>query len=65
MMTKINTYVKESYHEMMHEVTWPTMETLQKSTMIVISATLITTLIVWLMDTGAASLLKGLYTVFK
>lgn len=63
-MNKISTYFKESYRELIERVTWPTMEQLQQSTMIVLVATLVITAIVWLMDFASNSLLKFIYSFF-
>jgi preprotein translocase subunit SecE len=49
-MNKIATYVRESYKELTEKVTWPTWPQLQQSTMIVIVATIVITLVVWGMD---------------
>lgn len=64
-MNRVTAYVKESYHELLEKVTWPTWQQLQQSTMIVLAATLIVTAIVWLMDLGIASLLNLFYSIFK
>jgi preprotein translocase subunit SecE len=64
-MNKISTYFKESYHELVDKVTWPTWAQLQQSTMIVLIATLVITGIVWLMDFASNSLLKVIYSLFK
>jgi preprotein translocase subunit SecE len=64
-MSKIVSYVKDSYRELLEKVTWPTWHQLQQSTMIVLVATLIITAIVWLMDLGIASLLDLFYSIFK
>lgn len=64
-MSKIATYFKESYRELMEKVTWPTWTQLQQSTMIVLAATLIITGIVWVMDFLAGGALKFLYKLFQ
>ena len=64
-MNKIATYVKDSYNELMHKVTWPTWEELQQSTMIVLVATIIITAIVALMDFVSNGVLKNIYSLFK
>jgi len=63
-MNKITTYFSESYKELVEKVTWPTWAQLQQSTMIVLVATLLITLIVWLMDFASNSLLKLIYSFF-
>ena len=49
-MNKISTYFRDSYKELMEKVTWPTWTQLQQSTMIVLAATLLITVIVLVMD---------------
>jgi preprotein translocase subunit SecE len=63
-MNKITTYFSESYKELVEKVTWPTWAQLQQSTVIVLVATLLITLIVWLMDFASNSLLKLIYSFF-
>ncbi|MCW5906891.1 MAG: preprotein translocase subunit SecE [Chitinophagales bacterium] len=49
-MEKIRLYFIEAYDELMHKVTWPTWAELQESSVIVLVASLIISLIVVLMD---------------
>jgi preprotein translocase subunit SecE len=49
-MSKITSYVRDSYKELTEKVTWPTWPQLQQSTMIVLVATIVITLIVLAMD---------------
>lgn len=64
-MNKIKHYIQESYHEMVHKVSWPSWEELQSSTMIVLIATVIVTAIVWLMDIGSNTVLDNYYKLFR
>ena len=64
-MNKISTYFKDSYHELMEKVTWPTWQQLQQSTTIVLIATIIITALVWVMDFASNSVLKFVYSLFK
>lgn len=64
-MGKLSAYLKESYDELMHKVTWPTWSELQQSTVIVLVATVLITLVVWLMDSASSSVLKFIYSLFK
>ncbi|WP_152267447.1 preprotein translocase subunit SecE [Agriterribacter humi] len=64
-MNKISAYLKDSYHELMEKVTWPTWQQLQQSTTIVLIATLIITALVWVMDYASNSILKFVYSLFK
>lgn len=40
-------YVKESYNELVHKVTWPTFAQLQNSTVVVMVASLIFAIVIW------------------
>ncbi len=62
-MNKVGNYIKDSYRELAEKVTWPDWAQLQQSTMIVLVATIIITLIVWLMDFLAGGGLNFLYKI--
>jgi preprotein translocase subunit SecE len=64
-MNKITTYFRESYKELMEKVTWPTWIQLQQSTVIVLVATLLITLVVWIMDLASSSVLHFTYSLFS
>lgn len=64
-MNKIKQYIQESYHELVHKVSWPTWEELQSSTMVVLIATVILTLIVWGMDIVSSTLMENFYKLFR
>lgn len=64
-MNKISTYFRESYHELLEKVTWPSFAQLQQSTMIVLAASGIIMLMIWLMDLGSSQLLKLIYSLFQ
>lgn len=65
-MSRITTYFSESYKELVEKVTWPTWAQLQQSTVIVLVATLIITLLVGSMDFVSNLILKqGIYSFFK
>ena len=49
-MSKLGNYVKESYDELVHKVSWPTFKELQSSAVVVAVAALILALVVFLMD---------------
>ncbi len=63
-MNKITTYFRESYRELLEKVTWPTWLQLQSSTVIVLVATLLIMLLVWIMDLVSSSLLHFVYSLF-
>jgi preprotein translocase subunit SecE len=63
-MNKITTYFRESYRELLEKVTWPSWPQLQQSTVIVLVATLLITVIVWIMDFVSSSILHFIYSLF-
>jgi len=63
-MNKISTYFRESYKELMEKVTWPSWTQLQQSTVIVLVATLVITIIVYVMDILSSGILKFIYSLF-
>jgi preprotein translocase subunit SecE len=63
-MSKLGTFISESYEELMDHVSWPKWSNLQQSTMIVIGATLFITALVAVMDLGCNFLMKGIYSIF-
>jgi len=64
-MNKLTAYFRDSYKELVTKVTWPGWDQLQQSTMIVLGATLIITLVVSLMDLVASRSLQLIYSLFK
>jgi preprotein translocase subunit SecE len=60
-MNKITAYMKDSFRELTEKVTWPTWMQLQQSTMIVLAATLVITLIVLVMDFATGNGLRFIY----
>ena len=57
-MNKITTYFRESYRELLEKVSWPSWSELQQSTVIVLVATVLITVLVWIMDFIASSVLN-------
>ena len=64
-MNKFTAYIRDSYKELLHKVTWPNWEQLQQSTMIGLGTTLIITLIVMLMDFVSNNGMKLIYSLFN
>lgn len=64
-MSKVANYFRESWKELIERVTWPTWNELQQSTVIVLVATVIITIIISLMDLGSQVALKFIYSLFK
>ena len=50
MFKKIANYCKESYDELVHKVSWPTRSELSSSAVVVLYASLLIALVVFLMD---------------
>ncbi len=63
-MKKIKNYIKESYDELVHKVSWPTWSELQNSAIVVSVASVIIAIVVYLMDLTFSTLLKQFYTLF-
>lgn len=61
---KIGIYMKESYNELVHKVTWPTLKELQNSAIIVMIASIIIALVIFLMDLVFENLLDFIYSLF-
>ena len=60
-MKKIRKYIKESFTELIHKVTWPTWSELQNSTTVVMIASLIIALAVWIMDYAFDNIMSFVY----
>jgi preprotein translocase subunit SecE len=57
-------YIKESYDELMHKVSWPTWSELQNSAVVVSVASLIIALVVFVMDKSFEIILQQFYSLF-
>ena len=62
--TKVVTYFKESYDELMHKVSWPTWSELQGSAIVVSIASLIIAAVVFVMDETFRNILLQFYKLF-
>ncbi|MGI6073646.1 MAG: preprotein translocase subunit SecE [Fermentimonas sp.] len=62
-MKKIVAYMKDSYYELVHKVSWPTREELSGSTVIVLIASLIIAIVVFGMDSLFEWIMKFLYGI--
>ncbi|HPH53544.1 MAG: preprotein translocase subunit SecE [Bacteroidales bacterium] len=60
-MSKLGTYVKESYKELTTKVAWPTWNKLQHSAILVMVSTLILSVVIWLIDFVIKTIMTGLY----
>jgi preprotein translocase subunit SecE len=61
---KIKEYIKDSYDELMHKVSWPTWSELQSSAIVVFVASLIIALVVFIMDMSFKGILQQYYKLF-
>ncbi|MBK7850889.1 MAG: preprotein translocase subunit SecE [Bacteroidetes bacterium] len=60
-MSKISAYIKESYTELVDKVSWPTWEELQSSVIVVMVATAIIGLVIFVMDFGFQAIMNLFY----
>lgn len=69
-MSKIGTYLEETVDELVNKVSWPTWQELQTSAIIVLVASVIIALLVWVMDYifgingGADPLWRGVLGIY-
>jgi preprotein translocase subunit SecE len=63
-MAKIGNYIKESTDELLHKVSWPTWSELQSSSVIVLIASVIFALIIFVMDSTFSRLMQEIYKLF-
>ncbi len=63
-MEKLTLYLRESYHELTQNVSWPTAAQLQESTMVVLITSGILALIIFLMDVACGVVFKNVYGIF-
>jgi preprotein translocase subunit SecE len=63
-MNKFIHYLKETYTELVHKVSWPTWTDLQGSSVVVLVASIIIALIVFAMDFSFDNLFKFIYKIF-
>jgi preprotein translocase subunit SecE len=63
---RISNYIKESYNELVHKVSWPTRQELSSSTVVVMTASLIMAAVIFVIDFGFENLVKVFYDkIFK
>ena len=58
---KILTDIEESYNELVHKVSWPTKSELVSSTIVVMVASIIAALIIWLIDLVLSHAMQFIY----
>jgi len=60
-MKKIISYIRESYNELVHKVSWPTRQELSSSTVVVMVASLIMSVVVFAIDYSFQFLISNFY----
>ncbi|HOG20173.1 MAG TPA: preprotein translocase subunit SecE [Salinivirgaceae bacterium] len=63
-MKKIRNYLKVVYDEMVHKVSWPKWNELQSSTVVVMVASLIIALLIYVMDISFSNIMSLVYNIF-
>jgi len=64
-MNNIINYCKESYDELVHKVTWPTYKDLTSQAILVLVASIIIAILVWIVDTAFEKLMQLVYSLFN
>jgi preprotein translocase subunit SecE len=64
-MNKIREYIRLSTDELVNKVTWPTWEDLQESTIIVMIASLLIALVIYVIDIFSSGTLGFFYQLFQ
>ena len=62
-MRKFINYLKESYTELTKKMTWPTFEKLQNSALLVLVATIILAVVIFLIDFAFQHLMEFIYAL--
>ena len=62
-MRKFINYLKESYTELTKKVTWPTWEKLQSSALLVLVATIILAVVIFVIDFAFQHLMEFVYSL--
>jgi preprotein translocase subunit SecE len=61
---KLKIYLQEAYDELIHKVTWPTWKELQSSALVVMVASFIISLLIFVMDLGFRNIMSFIYGLF-
>ena len=64
MSNKFRTYIDEVTDELMNKVSWPTAAELQSSAIVVLVATIITSLVIFAMDFSSSKIMSLFYSLF-
>jgi preprotein translocase subunit SecE len=63
-MKKIREYLRESWDELVHKVSWPTWSELQESTIVVMIASLIIAIVIMTIDFSFEVVMSLFYKMF-
>jgi len=63
-MKKIQLYFEEAFNELFRKVTWPTWKELQSSAIVVMVASIIIGIIIFIMDYSFGNIMKFIYDMF-
>ncbi len=61
---KLKVYLEEAYTELVHKVTWPTWKELQNSAIVVMVASFIISLLIFVMDISFENIMSFIYGLF-
>jgi preprotein translocase subunit SecE len=64
MWKSIKEYIHEAYDELMHKVTWPSWKELVNSASVVMVASFIIALVIFVMDISFENIMKFIYGLF-
>ena len=63
-MSKISLYIKDALNELINKTTWPTWKELQNSSIVVLIASFIIAIVIFLMDISFENIMKLIYSMF-
>jgi len=61
---KLKLYLQEAYDELIYKVTWPTWKELQSSALVVMVASFIISLLIFVMDLSFRNIMSFIYELF-
>jgi len=61
---KFKVYIEEAYDELVNKVTWPTWKELQSSALVVMVASFIIALVIFVMDISFENIMEFIYGLF-
>jgi len=62
-MKKVISYIKDSYNELVHKVSWPTRSELSSSAVVVMFASLIIAVLIGVVDFGFEAVMNFIYSL--